>query len=47
MLRIKSRTPDLRKIDVPALVVANWGGLGLHLRGTIGGLVDMRRRKSG
>jgi predicted acyl esterase len=28
----RSRTPDLSAIDIPALVVANWGGLGLHLR---------------
>ncbi len=31
----RERSPDFGKIDVPALVVANWGGLGLHLRGTI------------
>ncbi|MDP6173568.1 MAG: CocE/NonD family hydrolase, partial [Rhodospirillales bacterium] len=31
------RSADLTKIDVPALVVANWSGLGLHLRGTIQG----------
>jgi putative CocE/NonD family hydrolase len=31
------RTPDLSRVDLPALVVANWGGLGLHLRGTIRG----------
>jgi uncharacterized protein len=35
------RTPDLAKIDVPALVVANWGGLGLHLRGTIRGWMGL------
>jgi predicted acyl esterase len=33
----QARSADLSKIDLPALVVANWGGLGLHLRGTIGG----------
>jgi hypothetical protein len=33
----RARSADLAKIDVPALVVANWGGLGLHLRGTITG----------
>ena len=33
----QDRTPDLSKIDQPILVVANWGGLALHLRGTIGG----------
>lgn len=37
----QSRTPDLSKIDLPTLVVANWGGLGLHLRGTIGGFVGI------
>jgi predicted acyl esterase len=30
-----ARSADLSKIDIPALVVANWGGLQLHLRGTI------------
>ncbi|MDB5406482.1 MAG: peptidase [Rhodospirillales bacterium] len=33
----KARSADLSKVDLPALVVANWGGLGLHLRGTIAG----------
>lgn len=37
----KERTPDLSRIDVPALVVANWGGLGLHLRGTIRGFMGI------
>ena len=32
-----ARSGDLSKIDIPALVVANFGGLGLHLRGTIEG----------
>lgn len=32
-----ARSPDLSKIDIPAFVVANYGGLGLHLRGTIEG----------
>lgn len=31
----RARMPDLSQIGIPALVVANWGGLGLHLRGTI------------
>jgi predicted acyl esterase len=39
------RTPDLAKIDVPALVVANWGGLGLHLRGTIRGWMGLGSRQ--
>ncbi|HXR86994.1 MAG TPA: CocE/NonD family hydrolase, partial [Stellaceae bacterium] len=41
----QSRTPDVRKIDIPTLVVANWGGLGLHLRGTIGGWVDIAAKE--
>ena len=38
----RERIPDLSKIDYPTLVVANWGGLGLHLRGTIGGYLDIK-----
>jgi hypothetical protein len=41
----RERTPDLAKIDVPALVVANWGGLGLHLRGTIRGWMGLGSRQ--
>ena len=41
----RARTPDLSKIDVPALVVANWGGLGLHLRGTIGGYLGIASKE--
>ena len=41
----QSRTPDVRKIDTPTLVVANWGGLGLHLRGTIGGFVNIASKE--
>lgn len=37
----RSRSGDLSKIDIPALVVANWGGLGLHLRGTITGFLGL------
>ena len=33
----RDRTPDLAKVNIPALVVASWGGLGLHLRGTVRG----------
>ncbi|HEY6864686.1 MAG TPA: CocE/NonD family hydrolase [Burkholderiales bacterium] len=29
------RSGHLERIELPALVVANWGGLGLHLRGTL------------
>ena len=38
-------TPDLSKINLPALVVASWGGLGLHLRGTIQGFVGIASRE--
>jgi uncharacterized protein len=31
----EERSGRLERVEVPALVVANWGGLGLHLRGTI------------
>jgi predicted acyl esterase len=40
----RARTPDLAQIDIPALVVANWGGLGLHLRGTIRGYMGLGSR---
>jgi predicted acyl esterase len=39
------RIPDLAQIDLPALVVANWGGLGLHLRGTIAGFLGISSRE--
>ncbi len=41
----RARTPDLSKIDIPALVVANWGGLGLHLRGTIRGFMGLASKQ--
>ena len=31
----KARSADLSKIEVPTLVGANWGGLQVHLRGTL------------
>src|SRR5258708_37860125 len=31
----EERSARLARIELPALAVANWGGLGLHLRGTI------------
>jgi uncharacterized protein len=31
----EERSGRLERVQLPALVVANWGGLGLHLRGTI------------
>jgi len=41
----RSRSGDLSKIDIPALVVANWGGLGLHLRGTITGFLGISSKE--
>ena len=41
----QDRTPDLSKIGSPALVIANWGGLGLHLRGTIRGYMGIASRE--
>ena len=41
----RARCPDLSRIEIPALVVANWGGLALHLRGTIGGFLDISSRE--
>jgi uncharacterized protein len=38
------RTPNLSNINIPALVIANWGGLGLHLRGTIRGYMGITSR---
>jgi uncharacterized protein len=31
----EARSGRLERVELPAFVVANWGGLGLHLRGTI------------
>ena len=39
-------SPDVAKVGVPALVVANWGGLGLHLRGTIQGYLHIHPASS-
>jgi uncharacterized protein len=40
----KERIPDLSKIELPTLAVANWGGLALHLRGTIAGWLGISSR---
>ncbi len=40
-----SRTGDPAKIDIPALVVSNWGGLGLHLRGTVAGFMGLASKQ--
>lgn len=41
----RERSADLERIEIPALVVANWGGLGLHLRGTILGYLGIASRE--
>ena len=33
----KARIANLAEIEIPSLVIANWGGLGLQLRGTVNG----------
>jgi len=40
----EERSARLDRIRIPALVVANWGGLGLHLRGTILGYLGIASR---
>ena len=41
----RQRSGELGNIDVPALVVSNWGGLGLHLRGTIQGFLGIASKQ--
>ncbi len=41
----EERSARLDRIRIPALVVANWGGLGLHLRGTILGWLGIASRE--
>jgi predicted acyl esterase len=41
----RARSADLAAIDVPALVVANWGGLQAHLRGTLLGFEGISSRE--
>jgi predicted acyl esterase len=41
----EERSARLDRIEIPALVVANWGGLGLHLRGTILGYLGVASRE--
>jgi predicted acyl esterase len=41
----EERSADLGRIRIPALVVANWGGLGLHLRGTILGYLGIASKE--
>ncbi len=41
----EERSARLDRIEIPALVVANWGGLGLHLRGTILGFLGIASRE--
>src|SRR5438876_971172 len=41
----EERSARLDRIRIPALVVANWGGLGLHLRGTVLGWLGIASRE--
>jgi uncharacterized protein len=41
----RERIPDLSRIELPTLAVANWGGLALHLRGTIAGWLGIASRE--
>jgi predicted acyl esterase len=41
----EERSARLERIEIPALVVANWGGLGLHLRGTILGYLGIASKQ--
>jgi uncharacterized protein len=41
----KERIADLSKIELPTLAIANWGGLALHLRGTIAGWLGIASRE--
>ncbi len=41
----KSRIPAYENIEVPALVVANWNGVGLHLRGTVEGFTKIASKQ--
>ncbi|HUZ74884.1 MAG TPA: CocE/NonD family hydrolase [Stellaceae bacterium] len=41
----RARIPDLETIELPTLAVANWGGLALHLRGTIAGWMGIKSRE--
>ncbi|HET7671226.1 MAG TPA: CocE/NonD family hydrolase C-terminal non-catalytic domain-containing protein, partial [Burkholderiales bacterium] len=40
----RERTADLSKVTVPLLSAANWGGQGLHTRGTFEGFVNSRTK---
>jgi uncharacterized protein len=40
-----SRLPDFKRIEVPLLSAANWGGQGLHLRGNVEGFLAAGSRE--
>lgn len=40
-----SRLPDFKRIEVPLLSAANWGGQGLHLRGNVEGFLAAKSRQ--
>ena len=41
----EERSAKLDRVTIPALVVANWGGLGLHLRGTVLGYLGIASKE--
>ena len=41
----RSRLPDFKRIEVPLLSSANWGGQGLHLRGNVEGFLEASSKK--
>jgi predicted acyl esterase len=41
----RERSPVFENIEIPALVVANYGGLGLHLRGTVEGFLNIASKQ--
>ena len=41
----RARSPNFDNIQIPALVVANYGGLGLHLRGTVEGYLNIASKE--
>jgi uncharacterized protein len=41
----RERSPIFENINIPALVVANFGGLGLHLRGTVEGFLNIASKE--
>jgi predicted acyl esterase len=41
----EDRTPNLNQIEIPLLSAANWGGMGMHLRGNFEGYLGAKSRE--